>query len=374
MRLIYFSRDYTTHDRRFLVKLSETRHEVWYLRLEDDGIPYEIQPLPKNIKKIKWTGGKQSLKSPNDWIQLLPEFEKVIKKIQPQLIHAGPVQSCGLMTAILGFHPFIVMSWGSDVLVDAERDIFWKWMTRYTLERSDMLLCDSQVVRTKVKEIVSYEDNRIIQFPWGVDLQQFKSNPEISGFREKKGWKNNFIIISTRTWEKIYGVDILLRAFCQAYNKNSKLRLLLLGTGSMDDQINNIIVRNKLHDIVHCPGQVPHSELPIYFNSSDLYMSCSSSDGTSISLLEAMASGIPPLVTDLPGNREWISHGKNGWLAPEGNVKAFSEALCTISELEEKDLKQISNLNRKIVEERANWSQNFNKLLDAYDILEQQNA
>jgi len=369
MRVLYFSRDYTTHDYQFLLELGKTKNNIFYLRLENDGIPYESRSLPEGIHYVEWKGGKKKERHIIDWLNLMLDFDNVISKIKPDLIHAGPVQSCGFMTSLSNFKPFLLMSWGSDILVDSKRNKCWKWITRYTLEHSDVLLCDSQIVREKVKEIMPYEDNRIIQFPWGVDLQQFSPGKDKLGLRKIKNWKDSFIVISTRTWEKIYGVDTLLKAFCHAYNNNSKLRLILLGTGSMSDEIDNIIENNNLIDVVYRPGQVLHSELPEYFRSADLYMSCSSCDGTSISMLEAMATGLPILVSDLPGNREWIRPGENGWLASEGNVESFKKLLIYISHLEEKERKKISSLNRNIVKERADWNKNFHKLFDAYDIL-----
>jgi hypothetical protein len=153
MKILYFSRDYTTHDRRFLMKLAESRHEVWFLRLEDDGIAYEDRPLPEKIRQVNWRGGRDRHKTLEAWMRLIPDFESVVDQIHPDLVHAGPVQSCGFMTALAGFRPLLLMSWGSDILVDADRDKMWRWMTRYALYRSDMLLCDCQAVRLKVQQL-----------------------------------------------------------------------------------------------------------------------------------------------------------------------------------------------------------------------------
>ena len=47
-------------------------------------------------------------------------------------MHGGTIQTCAFLTALVGFHPLLAMSWGSDILVDSKRDKFWTWMTRYT--------------------------------------------------------------------------------------------------------------------------------------------------------------------------------------------------------------------------------------------------
>ena len=327
MRVLYFSRDYTTHDLRFLKKLAESRHEVWFLRLEDDGIQYEERELPDGIHQVNWTGGQQRAETPDDWFRLMPDYQAVLDHIRPDLVHAGPVQSCGFMTALAGFQPLLVMSWGSDILADAHRDKQWRWVTNYTLSRSDMLQCDCEAVSSKVRELVPYSDDRIVQFPWGVDLDQFSPGGDATGLRGRPGWEDSIVVISTRTWEPLYDIEVLLDAFLQAYSREPRLRLVLLGSGSLATEVNKFITDYGLDSAVWRPGMVSHQEMPDFFRMADLYVSCASSDGTSVSLLEAMASGLPVVVTDVPGNSEWVVPGENGWMAPRGDANAFAHSL-----------------------------------------------
>ncbi|MCG2728028.1 MAG: glycosyltransferase [Candidatus Methanoperedenaceae archaeon] len=367
MRILYFSKDYTTHDRRFLSKLGKSRHDVWFLRLEDDGIPYEKGPLPPEIRQVDWRGGQKPVSTPDEWLRLMPDFEKVLNDIQPDLVHAGPVQSCGFMTALAGFHPFLVMSWGSDILVKADQDDFWKWLTCYTLRHSDMLLSDCRAVSVKVQQLVGYADERIIQFPWGIDLNNFAPGAGSFELRKRMDLEDAFVILSTRSLEQIYGIDVLLDAFRRAHALNPRLRLVMLGDGSLSFNIARFISEHAFNDIIYCPGMVPHEQLPDYFRMVDLYLSCAHSDGSSISLLEAMATGLPVVVTDALGNREWVVQGKNGWLAPAGDPEEFARLLLQAADLDTAERKQICRRNRQMTEERANWDINFKKLIKAYD-------
>jgi len=367
MRILYFSRDYTTHDQRFLTKLAESKHEVWFLRLEDDGLGYEKRSLPERIHTVAWTGGKHTISTPESWWRLMPEFTAILGRLNPDLVHAGPVQSCGLMAAIAGVHPLMIMSWGSDILLDSERDDQWRWMTRYALQHSDMLVCDCQAVRAKVQQLVSYADERIVQFPWGVDLCQFSRGQSALDIRNSPDWRDAFIVLSTRSWEPVYGIDVVINAFAAAYAQNHHLRLILLSNGSLAAEINRLIASHGLDKVVLRPGRTAQADISGYFRAADLYVSCAHSDGTSISLLEAMASGLPVVVSDGPGNREWVVPGENGWLAPDGDSDAFAKLILLGANLDTKGIKQISQRNRQVAEERANWDLNFVKLLQAYD-------
>lgn len=372
MRILYFTRDYTTHDRRFLKKLAQSRHEVFFLRLEDDGIEYERRPLPDKIVSISWQGGKGPAKTPDEWIRLMPHFSRILEDVRPDLVHAGPVQSCAFLTALAGFHPLLVMSWGSDMLIDAGKDEFWQWMTKYTLERADFVFCDCQAVREAVCRTVPFADGSILQDCWGVDLSQFSPGPDRLGFKARPGWEDSVVVLTTRTWEPLYGPDIALEAFAKAYRNNGRLRLIMLGSGSMKKDIDHRIRTAGLEAVIDCPGHVRHDQLPDFFRASDLYLSCSYSDGSSISLMEAMATGLPVIVTDSPGNREWVRQGKNGWLAPAGISERFGSLITEAASLPLEKRGAIGSLNRRTVERSADGDMTFSRLLEIYDRIERQ--
>ena len=124
-RLIYFSRDYTNHDLRFLSALADTDYEVYYLRLERRREQLEDRPLPVEVHQIKWAGGKRIV-SLLDGPNLLFDLRRVIKDIKPDLIHAGPIQTVGLVAVLTGFRPLLMMSWGFDLMEDVYRNKWWE--------------------------------------------------------------------------------------------------------------------------------------------------------------------------------------------------------------------------------------------------------
>ncbi len=74
------------------------------------------------------------------------------------------------------------------------------------------------------------------------------------------------------------------------------------------------------------PGRITQADLPPYYQASNLYVSASHSDGSSVSLMEALASGLPALVSDIPGNREWITPGVS-WLFRDGDDSALADGI-----------------------------------------------
>ena len=171
MRILYFSRDYTTHDYRFLTALAKTNHRVFYLRLEGGGQVLEDRPLPPEIAQVEWAGGHQPAKL-RDGVHLFDDLRRVIRQVKPDLIHAGPVQRSAFLVALAGFHPLVSVSWGYDLLHDAQINPFWHWATRYTLHHSDAFVGDCDTIR-KLAISFGMLDERIVTFPWGIDLTHF---------------------------------------------------------------------------------------------------------------------------------------------------------------------------------------------------------
>lgn len=285
---------------------------------------------------------------------------RVLRHLQPDLIHAGPLQQCAFLTALTGFRPLVSMSWGYDLLKDAERNLFWRWATQFTLKRSSVLIADCETVQDKAVRM-GMPVSRIIVFPWGVDLDWFSP-------AERSPKKNGAItLLSTRGWEPIYGVDVIAQAFVRIARQNPALRLILLGQGSQSSHLKEIFLRGGVFDRVEMPGQVGWRNLPRYYHLADLYLSASYVDGSSVSLLEAMACGLPAIVSDIPGNREWIEPGVQGWLFPAGDAEALALAILEAITDQER-LNKMGHAARLTAEMRADWKKNSARLNQAYEL------
>lgn len=356
-RVIYFSRDYTNHDHRFLSALARTSYEVFFLRLERGKNQVEDRPLPAGIRQISWKGGVKVV-SLFDFPALLRDFRRVIREVKPDLIHAGPVQKSAFLAALSGFKPLVSMSWGYDLLQDAGKSELMNRATGYTLKRSSILVVDCETVREKALELGMPADN-IVAFPWGVDLDAFSPDEDsVQG-------TGQFTLLSTRSWEPIYGVDILAQAFASAARQLPELRLIMLGNGSQSGFLRGLFSGAGLVDRVSLPGQVSQIDLPRFYSMADLYVSASHVDGSSVSLMEALASGLPALVSDIPGNREWVEPGVNGWWFRDGNPDELAAAILNAVN-QSGQLQEMGKAARQTAEQRADWSQNFPYLLDAY--------
>ena len=364
MRILYFSKDYSPHDHRFLSALAETEHEVFYLKLEQNQRQIEDRPVPSQIQQILWKGG-QGLFRWRDVPRLTLDLKRVINEIKPDLIHAGPIQTCAFLAVLSGFHPILTMSWGFDLMQDAERNNRMKWITRFVLRRSNFFTSDAQATRDKAVAFGMNPDRTAI-FPWGVDLKHFRPL-QLADNKKAKGTKRQPIVLfCIRSWEPRYGVDVLAKAFVKVTKQRDDVNLLLLNGGSQASTIRQILMSGGVLDRVQFGGQVSQTDLPRWYHIADLFISPSHVDGSSVSLMEALACGVPALVSDIPANKEWVSEGVNGWLFPDGNSDILAEKILTVI-AQRRKLTQVGRAARRSAEERADWKKNFAKLLEVYE-------
>jgi L-malate glycosyltransferase len=356
MRIIYFSKNYTPHDYRFLSSLSKTKHEVFFLKLEADQRQTEDRPVPSNIQQLLWAGGRHEFRW-RDVLRLTLDLRRLTKEMKPDLIHAGPIQTCAFIAALSGFRPIITKSWGYDLLMEADKSAWMKWVTQYTLKRSDYFIGDSKVIHNKAVAFGMKPEWTVI-FPWGIDLKHFK---QLIRKNERE-----ITLFCNRTWESIYGIDVLAKAFVKIANVNPNVNLILLGGGSQGSKIRQILMNGGVLDRVHFGGQIGQNDLPRWYHMADIYISPSHVDGSSVSLMEALASGLPCLVSDIPGNKEWIEDGVNGWLFRDGDVDNLAQKISYAIK-NRKLFKKMGESARMTAEQKADWKKNFGKLLEAYE-------
>lgn len=379
MRVIYFSQDYSPHDHRFLTALAQTRHKVFFLRLEGEAQTSERRPIPETVEQVQWEGGR----TPFRWTDVPSralDLRRVIDGIKPDLIHAGPIQTCAFLAILSGFRPVLTMSWGFDLMQDAGRNAWWTWVTGYTLRRSTFFTSDANVTRDRAVAL-GMDPDRTVVFPWGVDLTEFapaggraSHRPKVGGPRRGRAStperaavpRASLVLFCNRSWERRYGVDVLAQAFVRALRKNPKMELILLGDGSQAQAIRQILSDGGAISRVLLGGRVPHPDLPRWYHMADVFVSPSHVDGSSVSLMEALACGVPALVSDIPANREWIQDGVNGWLFRDGDVDGLADRIVALAGHRDQ-LRTLGRAARGAAEQKADWRRNFRVLMRAYE-------
>ncbi|MBK8619720.1 MAG: glycosyltransferase family 4 protein [Anaerolineales bacterium] len=366
-----FSLGYSTHDYRFLKSISDGGHDVFFVQLEGNTRTVEDRSVPENVHQVIWKGGREPFRWSN-LAKLTLDFRRLTKEIKPDLIHAGPIQTCAFIAILSGFRPVLTISWGFDLMDDVHRNKWWEWVTRYTLKRSTFFTSDANVTKDKA---VTYGMNpeKTIVFPWGVDLEHFSPTIDHRPSTMVNRPSSAVTLFCNRSWESRYGIDVLARAFVKVAQQNENVNLILLNGGSQGGKIRQILQSGGVLDRVTFGGQVSQTDLPRWYHMADLYISPSHVDGSSVSLMEALACGLPCLVSDIPANKEWVVDDENGWLFKDGDANDLAEKILAAISQREK-LPEYGRAGRRSAEMRADWKKNAEALMNVYRSLGGKNA
>jgi glycosyltransferase involved in cell wall biosynthesis len=319
----------------------------------------ENRVIPKKIYLINWNSNQRESNWFN-YLHLRDEFRNIIEKYKPDLVHAGPIQKVAFIPAFSGFHPLVSMSWGTDLLMESNRNAWWYWVTKFTLHRTDVMVGDCLSVQEKAEQF-GFPRDKIFIFPWGINLKKYKPG------HKRKGKNKEFTILCTRNWEKRYGVDVVVKAFGYALPHMPDSRLILIGGGSQASALKEVVRQTNCEKQVLFLGRVEYDNMPKYYQEADLYVSASHSDGSSVSMMEALGCGCPVLVSDIPSNTEWVHPGEVGWLFKDYNNYDLAEKMISIYE-KRNQLLPLRKQARHLAEQKADWDKNFTKLLAAYEI------
>jgi glycosyltransferase involved in cell wall biosynthesis len=121
-------------------------------------------------------------------------------------------------------------------------------------------------------------------------------------------------------------------------NTGAKLYMIYQTDDLLNEVINKFASNQLLADAVTLVGKIPNHELPYWYSAADFYISGSHKEGSGYALLEAMACGCIPVVTNIPSYQKITRNGKVGFLYPSGNSAALTTLLSTINNLNREEL------------------------------------
>lgn len=235
-------------------------------------------------------------------------LDGVIRRVEPDLIHAHWLPKWGYLAARSGHRPLVVTAWGSDVyLATGEQRSRADWALRHV----DRVIARSQhMQREIVARGVSVE--RLYQADLGVDLERFRPAPEDERCRIRKelGLPHGPTVLSMRAGTDLYNLHVVLEAFRTVRQRLDDATLVLVyGDAPLAPRVRPLLDELCAADGVRVVGHIAHAEMPKYVKAATVAVSIPSSDGSPSSVWEALAGGVPMVLSDLPQIEEKVGHG-----------------------------------------------------------------
>ncbi len=162
-------------------------------------------------------------------------------------------------------------------------------------------------------------------------------------------------------------VAFLLQAFNAVAQAYEQVGLVLVGDGPERENLLALIQREKLESRVRMTGQVPYLELPRYLATADAFVTASVTEVHPLTLIEAMAAGLPVLGIDSPGVGDIVLDGRNGFLCPTEDLILFTARLMRLV-LDDKQRRQMSEAASADAEQYS-IERTMQMLLDRYQLV-----
>lgn len=295
------------------------------------------------------------------------EMERILRSYRPNVVHAGPIQTATYLAATADAPGLTGMSWGYDLLLDAVEADESAQRARTALSRCRALIADCETAKRAAIDLGMDAASTVV-LPWGVDVELFSPKPADRFVRDHYGIPDEAIVFFTnRSWEPVYRVDLVIEAFGAVARADERAWLIVAGDGSLATKIQAVVTESPAHARIATPGRLGSRDMAAHYRSSDLYVSASRIDGSSVSLLEAMACGLPAIVVDHPANREWIREGDSGWLFRRDDARDLATRMAM--GMQQRDRwAHMRAVARAAVEQRADWYKNRHRIREAYEM------
>lgn len=270
-------------------------------------------------------------KHPGKDIKIYIKLYRLLKKIKPQIVHTRNLPALdAVMPAFLAGVPYIIHSeHGRDTIDIDGSNKKYRLLRRMLSPTIDRFAALSMDLENWLIKDVGINSNKVVRICNGVDMERF--NPSVT--TNVAGYPAEFdgkIVLGTvGRMEEVKDTLLLIKAFLyfieQHPQHREKVRLVLVGNGSLFSSAEKLIEENGIQDLVWMPGA--RDDVPAILHKLDIFVLPSLAEGISNTILESMATGLPVIATDVGGNRELVDDGKTGYIVPASDSKWMADAI-----------------------------------------------
>jgi glycosyltransferase involved in cell wall biosynthesis len=230
---------------------------------------------------------------------------------------------------------------------------------------ADLQLADAIVADGWAAEHLPAALGRAVEHvPKGVDVDMFR--PDGPNMRAALGLDGKRVALVASRLVPIKNVALAVEAMAVAARQQDDLVLLLVGDGPLRPALEAQVASLHLAGRVVFAGSVAHRDMPSWYRAADLFVLPSEFDNSPNVALEAMASGIAVVATDVGGLRQYVCPGVNGDLIPAGDAPALARAIVRYTS-DPALLARVGQRNRQDAVAGFSWAQSTQKLRAVYE-------
>ena len=280
---------------------------------------------------------------------------------KPSVVVSGPLDSVSKHLAG-GDYRHVGISWATDVMVSGSASLETMEQLSRTVCQLDYVVTDNYATENVLISLGA-EPQSVLRFPWGPgELTLGTPAHDLDDFGLPQG---KTLILSVRSIDSHYEPETVLRAFAMVFSKEPKAHLILIRRGQGVAFAEELIDSLGLGESVTWVENLEPEQFNCLIALSHVVVSSAKTDGTSVSVLEAMARSVPVIATLTNGSSEWLIDGVTGWTYAPGHENELAAKLFHVLTMEIGHREAIVENARNLVSKRAGWSRTSSAVSDA---------
>lgn len=293
-------------------------------------------------------------------------IKNIIKKINPDIIHIHCIGATfTIMQILCNFHPLILTPWGSDIVIRPEKSKLLKVFLNILFKKSDLIHSDSESTKKRLVELKCAQNKIFIQ-PWSVDTSQFSPEIHPESIKKKYGFENDFLVINACALiNKIYHIDILIKAIPFILEKIHNIKFIIVGSGESELVLKQLAEKLKVKKYIRFLGGISNEEMPKYLSIADLYVDTyfpttnKHGSGIGLAVIEAMSCGIAPIVAKTPSTISFSNQFCGLYYNPAESIDLAKKIILLLKN--EALRKKIAKKSREIALNFFDFKKNMNQ-------------
>ena len=341
---------------------------------------YRYQYLPAAMEGVSYDGGILARLRENKWgvwqvpfflLAQLRSLGEIVRREKIDVIHAHWLIPQGLVAAV--YKKFfnrriklVCTSHGSDLM--ALKGFLFDQMKKFVVRQTDHVTVVSHALKREVERLVPGAPIEVL--PMGVDLKRFTPERYSGEIKRKYSVEGPFLLFVGRLSEE-KGLEYLLNAMPQIIKSFPSVKLLVVGSGVLEDRLKMICVDLNIRERVVFVGALTHEALASYYATADVLIGPSLREGFGLVFAEALACECAVVASDLPGIVDIIRDGKTGFLVRPADSRGIADQVTRLL-ADKSSAKTVARQGRQYVTEHFSWDMvggEYARLLNgAYDI------
>ena len=272
------------------------------------------------------------------------------------LVISGPLDTVSRHIAQGDFR-HVGISWATDLMVSAASSHPLASQIEDAVASMDVVVTDNYATENALVSM-GVPPERIVRIPWGPEsLEAAESAISGPGVRERLGVpRDRHIILYPRALEPLYDPFVFVEALSGLVRDYPEVCAVVVESGSLVPSVKEAVTESGLKGHVFWAPPLDAAEFQALIRESAMVVVTPQTDGTSVTLMEAMSLGTPVVTSHTSGSAEWVMNGLTGWSFPAGSAEALRAAMSHRLGASNAEVSSITRRAKRLVDSRAGWS------------------